>query len=493
MNHCVCRLKSIPKLHSFFYLILLTFLAHSGNAQTEAPLPVYPIPTEAQLQWHEMEQYAFIHFTINTFTNKEWGFGDESPMLFNPEKLDVVQWVDVIKRAGLKGIILTTKHHDGFCLWPTAYGSHSVKNSPWQNGEGDLVKMVSEACKAQGLKFGVYLSPWDRNHSAYGTPAYIEYYRNQVQELANNYGPIFEWWLDGANGGDGYYGGSHETRRIDGKTYYDWAETIRLIKKDQPEVLIFSDAGPDIRWVGNESGIAGETNWNSLSTDTLYAGKPGITELLGKGDPNGKSWIPAEVDVSIRPGWFYHQSEDSLAKTPQQLFDIYLTSVGRGANLLLNIPPDRRGLIHENDVKSLTGWRQLIDSAFSFNLAKTANITADNFRGNDSRFAPGNLNDSNPETYWATNDNQLIGNVYVTFENPTLIHYVLLQEFIRLGQRINSVEIEYKAENQWKHLASATTIGYKHIVQFGPVTTSALRIRIASDKACPVVSNIEVY
>ena len=304
------------------YIFLIAVFNNVVYAQKTAPAPLLPVPTPGQMQWHEMEMNAFIHFTTNTFTGKEWGYGDESPAIFNPSALNADQWASALKKAGFKMMILTCKHHDGFCLWPSAYTAHSVKNSPYKNGKGDIVKEASEAAKKYGLKFGVYLSPWDRNRADYGSPSYITYYRNQLKELFTRYGPISEMWLDGANGGDGFYGGAREKRTINGKTYYDWPNTIQLVRNLQPNVIFFSDAGPGVRWVGNESGIAGETNWNTISTDTLYAGKPGIEKLLNTGSPDGKQWVPAETDVSIRPGWFYHAEENDKVKSPEQLFDI---------------------------------------------------------------------------------------------------------------------------------------------------------------------------
>src|SRR5690606_14792267 len=311
---------------SKFGAIVLLSMFFACKQEVHAPEAVLPIPSPAQLAWHEMELNAFIHFTINTFTGKEWGYGDESPQLFNPTDIDVEQWITTLKDAGFRGVILTAKHHDGFCLWPTAYTEHSIKNSPYKDGKGDLVREVADACRKHGLKFGVYLSPWDRNRADYGTPSYVEYYRNQLKELFTEYGPIFEMWFDGANGGDGYYGGANERRRIDGSTYYDWPGTLAFAREMEPDVIFFSDAGPGVRWVGNERGVAGETNWNTITPDTLYAGKAGIEELLSTGHEDGTHWIPAEVDVSIRPGWFYHAEEDSKVKSAEDLFDIYLTS-----------------------------------------------------------------------------------------------------------------------------------------------------------------------
>ncbi|MDR1584073.1 MAG: alpha-L-fucosidase, partial [Prevotellaceae bacterium] len=347
--------------HLFIYCIVVTVLFVSCSKEVAPPQAILPVPNEYQLAWHELEQYAFIHFTTNTFTGKEWGYGDEQPAIFNPTNFDAEQWVKNIKESGLKALILTCKHHDGFCLWQSKYTEHSLKHSPFMDGKGDVVKAVSDACRKYGVKFGIYLSPWDRNNAQYAQPEYIEYYRNQLRELLTNYGEIFEVWFDGANGGDGFYGGVKEIRKINNKTYYDWANTHSIVRELAPKAVMFSDAGPDIRWCGNESGFVGDPNWNLIDIDTLYPGKSHIEHLLNHGDENSRSWVPAEVDVSIRPGWFYHEAEDSKVKTPEKLFKIYMESVGRGANLLLNIPPDQRGLLHENDIRSLKEWKQLLD------------------------------------------------------------------------------------------------------------------------------------
>ena len=462
-------------------------------SQVAAPMPFGPVPSQQQLAWHELEQYAFIHFTTNTFTGKEWGYGDEDPAVFNPTALNVEQWVKTLKDAGMKALILTCKHHDGFCLWPSGYTEHSVKSSPFREGKGDVVKEVSEACLKYGLKFGIYLSPWDRNQVTYGTPKYIEYYRNQLKELLTGYGPVFEMWFDGANGGEGFYGGAKENRSIDRQTYYNWPVTTVLARQLQPDILFFSDAGPDIRWCGNESGYAGETNWCIINPDTLYAGKSGIEKLLNSGSEDGTHWIPAEVDVSIRPGWFYHPEQDSLVKSPEKLFEIYLNSVGRGSNLLLNVPPDQRGLLHENDVKSLQGFKKLLDEAFTKNLALNARVTASSYRGNSRAFCPANLVDGNNDTYWATDDNITTANIVIDLVTERCINYLVLQEYIRLGQRIKSCEIEVLKEDVWVPLASCTTIGYKRIIGLNKITAQKIKIKITGSRACPVVSNIEVY
>lgn len=457
------------------------------------PKAVGALPSKAQMAWHEMEQNAFIHFTTNTFTDLEWGYGDEKPSIFNPTQTDVDQWIRTLKDAGFKGAILTCKHHDGFCLFPSQYTEHSIKNSPYKNGQGDIVKEVAEACKRHGLKFGVYLSPWDRNHPEYGKPAYVEYYRNQLKEIFTNYGPAFEMWFDGANGGDGYYGGAREKRRIDGSKYYDWPTTLDIVRKMEPDVIFFSDAGPGVRWVGNERGVAGETNWNIITPDTLFAGKAGIEKLLNTGSEDGTHWIPAEVDVSIRPGWFYHAKEDSKVRTPENLFDIYLTSVGRGSTLLLNVPPDRRGLIHENDIQSLKGWKAMIDREFKTNLALKAKTTASSYRGNAVNYAPANLTDGDKETYWTTNDDTHTGSIEIDLGKTQTIKYITLKEYIKLGQRVKDFNIEIWKNGAWQKVAQATTIGYKRILKITPTEASKIRVNITASKASPVLSSIEVY
>lgn len=429
---------------------------------------------------------AFIHFTINTFTDREWGMGSESPKEFNPTALDVDQWISVLKETGFKGVILTCKHHDGFCLWPSKYTDHDIANSPFMDGKGDIVKLVSDACKKNGLKFGVYLSPWDRNHKDYGSPEYITYYRNQLNELFDAYGPVFEMWFDGANGGDGYYGGANEKRRIDGSTYYDWPATLDLVREKNRDIIFFSDAGPGVRWVGNERGIAGETNWNNISTDTLFAGKAGIEKLLNTGDENGTSWVPAETDVSIRPGWFYHAKEDTMVKSPERLFEIYLSSVGRGSVLLLNIPPDRRGLFHEEDVKALRGFKQLLDTEFKTNLALKATASATDTRNG---YEPSNATDNNPETYWATDDEVTSATITITLNATTPVKYVVLKEYIKLGQRVKSFSVE---SGSGEVLATGTTIGHERILKVS-AETDVIRLIINDSRACPLISAVEVY
>jgi alpha-L-fucosidase len=479
------------------FTLLFSFFAdisvYSQSPVDNAPVPVYPVPSEEQIKWHEMEMNAFVHFTTNTFTGREWGMGNENPAIFNPTSLNARQWTGALKDAGFQGLILTAKHHDGFCLWPSKFTKHSVASSSYKNGKGDIVKEVSDACRMDNLQFGIYLSPWDRNHAEYGKKEYIEYYRNQLQELFSNYGNIFEMWFDGANGGDGYYGGANETRKINGRTYYDWPNTIALVQKIQPQVIFFSDAGPGVRWVGNEKGIAGPTNWNMISTDTLFAGKAGIEGLLNTGAEDGKQWVPAEVDVSIRPGWFYHEEENNKVKSGDELFEIYLTSVGRGSTLLLNIPPDKRGLFHPNDLKSLKDFRVKLDQEFKKNLAANAKAMSYHTRQGGNKFTPSNLTDNNTKTYWATDDGTIESNFIIDLGKPATVKYIVLQEYIRLGQRVKAFSIEAWINGIWQKVGEGTTIGYKRIIRIPEVVTTKLRINILDARAGVVMSEVKVF
>jgi len=461
-------------------------------AAVAPPEPCGAVPSARQLAWHELEFYGFIHFTVNTFTDKEWGYGDESPDVFNPTAFDARQWAKVARAAGMKGLIITAKHHDGFCLWPSAFTEHSVKKSRWQEGKGDAVKALSEACRKEGLKFGVYLSPWDRNHAAYATPEYLTYYRRQLRELLTQYGPIFEVWFDGANGGDGFYGGAKEKRRIDNRTYYDWSTTRALVRELQPQAVMFSDGGPDIRWVGNESGWAYATNWMAMNVPEVYPGMAGY-EKFAPGRPDGSDWCPPEVDVSIRPGWFYHPAEDSKVKTPAELLEIYYNSVGRGANLLLNLPPDRRGLIHETDAAHLREFRRLLDATFKTDLARKANATATNHRGNSSTYAAGHLTDAKPDTCWATDDGVTTASATLAFERPARFDHVVIQEYLALGQRVAAWSVEAEVDGQWKTLGTGSTLGYKRILRCDPVTAARVRLNILQARACPMISTLGLY
>ncbi len=473
--------------------ITWAFIAIFFSCSTvEPPRPVDPVPSERQLAWHELEYYAFIHFSMNTFTNMEWGTGGESPEQFNPSELDVRQWARVVKEAGMKGIIITAKHHDGFCLWPTKTTEHSVKNSPWKEGKGDVLKDLSKACAEYGLKFGVYLSPWDRNHKDYGKSGYVVDFHEQLRELLTNYGDIFEVWFDGANGGSGYYGGANETRKIDNKTYYEWNKTTAIVRELQPNAVIFSDGGPDVRWVGNEEGWANETNWSIMRRDEIHPGWSRYVELRS-GHEDGTHWLPAEVDVSIRPGWYYHKAEDHQVKPLPRLLDIYYNSVGRNASFLLNLPVDGRGLVHENDISQLTALRQQLDKDFAMDLAKGKKVIASDERGDSSKFGAENVNDGNKETYWATNDNVTKASITIEFEHPTEVNRILLQEYTPLGQRIKAYVIEAEVDGKWQEIDGQTTIGYKRIIRFKTVEATRIRIQILDSKESIAISNIEMF
>lgn len=466
-------------------------------AVTTAPEPYGVLPTERQLKWHELEFYGFVHFTVNTFTNKEWGYGDESPTLFNPTEFDAAQIASVARDAGMKGLILTCKHHDGFCLWPSKHSEHTVASSPWRKGKGDVVRELSDACRKAGLKFGVYLSPWDRNHAEYGRPAYVEYYRNQLRELLTNYGPIFEVWFDGANGGDGYYGGAREERTIDRSTYYGWDATWAIVRELQPDAVMFSDVGPDIRWVGNESGRAGDPCW---ATYTPHGDKglppcPGQTAYKEgeNGHRDGKYWLPAEVDVSIRPGWFYHAAEDGKVRDAKNLMDLYFNSVGRGASLLLNLPPDPRGRIHENDVASLREFRRLFDATFKKDLARKAKATASNTRGDSERFAASCVNDGDRSSYWCTNDDVRESDITLDLGRRRTFNVVGIREFLPLGQRIDEWALDQWDGAKWVEFAKGTSIGNRRLWRGDNISTNKVRLRITKAAACPALSEFAIY
>jgi len=460
------------------------------HAQISTPAPVGPVPNANQLRWQQMELYAFVHFSLNTYTDQSWGYGNEDVNLFNPEKLDCRQWARVCKQAGMKGIIVTAKHHCGFCLWPSKYTEYSVKNAPWKNGKGDVIRELADACKEYGLKLGIYLSPWDRNHADYGKPEYITYFRNQLTELLTNYGPIFEIWFDGANGGNGYYGGANETRTIDRTTYYDWSNTYKMIRKLQPNIVIWNDGGDraDLRWVGTEEGSVGETNWSLLNAtgDVPY-------EMLHYGVENGDRWVPGEVNTSIRPEWFYHPGENEKVKTVPKLMETYYHSVGRNGTLLLNFPIDTKGLIHENDVKAALGFADAVKKAFALNLALNKKATSTNTRGKASKYAASMTTDASNQTYWATDDEVKQASITINLGKPTRFNRFLAQEYIALGQRVKSFTIEAMVNGQWQELAKGTTIGYKRILVFPSVTATQLRLNITDAKNSPLISNIGIY
>lgn len=446
-----------------------------------------------------MEFYNFLHFTINTFTDKEWGYGDESPALFNPTAFDADAIVSTLKDAGSKGVILTCKHHDGFCLWPTKTTERSVKNSPFRKGKGDVVKEISEAARRHGLKFGVYVSPWDRSQPSYGRPEYIQIYREQIRELLTGYGPVFEVWHDGANGGDGYYGGAREKRVIDKLHYYDWNNTWKLERELQPGAVLFSDCGPDIRWVGNEKGIAGDPCWATYTPVGPDGGPPAPGNVkeseATSGTRNGKFWMPAECDVSIRPGWFWHEAENAKVKSSRELLDLYYESTGRGASFLLNVPPDRRGLIHQQDAESLHGFGKLMRQIFSENLAPQAGgIQASNVRGSDSGFGPHLLVDGRRDTYWSTGDGVTAADVVLTFPHPVSFNVARLREDIRLGQRISRFAVDTWTDGGWQVFAEGTSIGNCRLVRSPKaVRVERVRLRVVESAVSPAVSEFALF
>ncbi len=459
--------------------ICLLFCLFSIQLTAQSVKPFPPLPTKEQLAWHEKEFYLFIHFGPNTFTDKEWGHGDEDPSAFNPSELDCNQWAKIAKQAGAKGIILTAKHHDGFCLWPSKFSKHTVRESKWQDGKGDVVKALSDACKKNGLDMGVYISPWDRNHPQYGTPAYNDVYIASMKELLTQYGKFFELWWDGANG-EGPNGK---------KQVYDFKRFKDSALKWQPQLVIFSDVGPHIRWCGNERGIINNTNWNLLDTAGFSPGHGAPpTDTLNRGNVWGKNWIPAEADVSIRPGWFYHQKEDEKVKSPEALFNLYLKSVGNGGNLLLNVPPDRRGKIHPADSAALVGFKKLRETSFQKDLFAGVEILTNN---NIDRKKFKNLTDHNPATYWSSLNKD---NTQIIFTPGKIkLNTIVLEEMIDFGQRVEKFIIEVYDGKEYKTVYEGTTIGRKKIATFEPQETLSISITITHAKAAPVLRNIAAY
>ena len=436
-----------------FFTTILFFLA--SNNILVAQEKFGPTPTKQQLAWHEKEFYLFMHFGPNTFTNLEWGKGSEDPNVFNPTAIDCNQWASIAKAAGAKGIIITAKHHDGFSLWPSKFSKHTVRESKWMNGKGDVIKMLSEACKKAGIEMGVYISPWDRNHPEYGTAAYNDIYIQTMKELLTGYGNLTELWWDGANG-EGPNGK---------KQVYDFTRFKDSAMSYQPNILIFSDIGPHIRWVGNENGLINETNWNLLDTAGFKRGEGApANDTLNRGNFNGKNWIGAEADVSIRKGWFYHEEEDSTVKSGKTLFNLYLNSVGHGGNLLLNVPPNRKGLIAPQDSAALMDFRKIREAAFKTNLFKNAVIK--------------------------NNKNE----IEICLTTPVTINSIQLQEQIKFGQRVIRFEI-YAGDNEadMKKIAGSTTIGRKKIVQFHTTTAKCFKVKIIETKASPIMGAVAGY
>lgn len=488
-------MKNLKYFLLFFCMLCLCKpLSGINTVKKKDPVkPLLPLPEKKQVEWQKMETYAFVHFGLNTFNDKEWGYGDADPKMFNPSNLDCEQWVQTFVKSGMKGVILTAKHHDGFCLWPTKYTDYSIKQSPWKDGKGDVVRELADACKKYGIKFAVYLSPWDRHQAFYGTPEYVEYFHNQLTELMTNYGEVFEVWFDGANGGDGWYGGANDSRSIDRKLYYDYPRVYKTLDRLQPQAIVFSDGGPGCRWVGNESGYAGETNWSFLRKGEVYPGYANYRELQF-GHADGNQWVAAECDVSIRPGWFYHASEDSRVKSVEHLTDLYYRSVGHNGTLLLNFPVDKTGRINPIDSTHAVMWHQKILSEMNDNLFSGIVPQAENTRG--SKWSPGKVSDCKYDTYWATEDGVTSSSLTFNLKKPTLLNRILIQEYIPLGQRVKAFNIEVQTKNSWQPVnvgEETTTVGYKRILRFPAVEADQVRINFTDARGPLVINNVEAY
>lgn len=468
---------------ALFAVLLYVAPAAAQEAPPEVPQDILRkaariAPSPQQLAWQELEFIGFAHFTVNTFTDREWGDGKESPDVFNPTAFDAKQWVAACKDAGIKLLILTAKHHDGFCLWPSEYTEHSVKNSPWRGGKGDVVKEVADACREGGIKFGFYLSPWDRHEQSYGTDEYNEYFKNQLRELLTGYGEVTEVWFDGACGE-----GPNGKRQV-----YDWPGYYGVVRELQPKALI-AISGPDVRWVGNESGLARESEWSVY----CGGGKEDMGDRKYLAGADELKWYPAECDVSIRPGWFYHSSQDDQVKSLAHLLDIYYKSVGRNSVLLLNIPPDRRGLFHENDVARLRELGEVIDETFKTDLALGAAAKADNVRGNDPAHGAEKAVDGDPATWWTTDDDVTTGAIEFDLGKPVTFDRAMLQEQITQGQRVERFVLEARDGDDWKEIAAATTIGYKRLLRFPEVTARHVRLRITQSRDCPTLKRFGLF
>ena len=448
------------------------------------PEPYGALPYPQQVEWQKMEMNMFVHFGPNTFTGREWGLGTEAEDIFNPTDLDCGQWASIAKAAGFKGIIITGKHHDGFCLWPNPVSTHTVAASPWKEGKGDVLKELSEACAEQGLKFGVYISPWDRNDPHYGTPEYNDVFVKTLESVHDGaYGTIFEQWFDGANG-EGPNGK---------KQVYDWPRFHETVLKYNPRSIMFSDVGPGCRWVGNERGVAGRTNWSTLNIKgfTPGAGSP-PSDTLNQGNVHGDTWHPAETDVSIRPGWFWRESENDKVKSVQKLLSIYYTSVGRNSLLLLNVPPDTTGRLNPADSARLLEFREALDGIFGNDLAAKAKAEASCTRGRG--FKAGNILDGDYDSYWAAPDGTCKATLTFTLKGQETFNRVLLQEYIPLGQRVYAFTVEALGpDGEWNTIATETTIGYKRIVLTDKVTTDKVRVCITGSYAPPLINGFGLF
>ena len=457
-------------------------------AGIDPPQPYGPVPPPCQLEWQKMETNMFVHFGPNTFTDMEWGSGQEDADVFAPTDLDCRQWARTAKAAGMKGIIITGKHHDGFCLWPNPMSRHTVAYGSWRDGKGDVLRELSDACREYGLKFGIYISPWDRNDPTYGTEEYNEVYMKTLEDALGRYGDVFEQWFDGACGE-----GPGGKRQV-----YDWPLFHQTVYRHQPDAVIFSDVGPGCRWVGNENGFAGETCWSRLDTAGFAPGKGApVADTLQCGNVHGEAWVPAEADVSIRPGWFYRESEDDKVKTLDRLLEIYYGSVGRNALLLLNVPPDRTGQICTVDSLRLMEFKAALDEIFSTDMTEGATAVATDVRGHRTSglFSPQNMLDGDYDTYWTTDDDVTEASATFALDGLQTFNRILIQEYIPLGQRVAGFNVEAQGpDGEWRVIADGTTIGYKRILfTDGPVTASAVRLNIIESYACPVLNKFSLH
>lgn len=476
------------KLTSLFLGTVLSSSMLPGWA-ADPPKPYGVVPTPSQVNWQRMEFYGFIHFGLNTFTGREWGYGDENPRIFNPTDFNASDIVSTFKKGGMKGMIYTAKHHDGFCAWPTKSTDHNITKSPWKNGKGDVVKEFALACKKHGIKFGTYLSPWDRNNAEYGREGYLDVYYKQIRELLTNYGPVFEIWFDGANGGDGYYGGAREKRNIgDAEKYYNFEKIVEMIRNIQPNCIIWG-AGHygDARWGGSEKGHVNYPHWSTVG---LQGGGGGT------GKRGGERWVPAEGDTTINhAGWFWHQGQSSRVKSPEELMQVWFDSVGRGANLILNVAADKTGRLDPGDVKSLMEFKELRDKLYARDYALGATVTASQTRGNDKKFAPSNMTDGNMETYWAVEDDNLTPTAFITLPKPATFDVIRLREQIRLGQRVDSFNIDAFINGKWVCIDNGgKTIGNQVMRRLNrPITAQKLRLRITGSQATPCISEFSLF
>jgi alpha-L-fucosidase len=472
---------------------------YQSLAQT-APAPYGALPSERQLRIQEMEMYCIIHFTPTTYQNKEWGFGEADPQIFNPKRFNANQIVSAVKAGGFKGITVVAKHHDGFCLWPTKTTPYNISKSPFRNGKGDMVKEFADAARKASVKLGLYCSPWDRNNPNYANPKYVtDVYYPQLKELYSRYGSLFTVFFDGANGGDGYYGGTNEKRKIDAPVYYQFDKIWEIVRNMQPMANVFSDIGPDIRWVGNEQGKAAETSWATLTPVTKEPGKnpaPGFVDdsILPGGTRNGQFWIPAECDVPMRPGWFFHPEQEDNVKSATKLLEIYYASVGRGATLDLGISPNPDGLLSDGDVEKLAKFGALLKQTFAINLAKGAKVTASNTRANSPAFSPSLLLDADRYSYWATDDAVTTPEVVFEMKAPVKFNVIRIRENVKLGQRIEAVAADAWEENGWKEIATATSIGVNRLIRLPAYTTAKkVRLRITQSPVSVAVSDFGLF